>query len=160
MLKADSRTQCENVVKMCLLGWRQPTGPLFDFHSSGFWKESQSCPNSATGGGKKALHFAVLSLLGQYQHLDCQFLLGTEPSGLCLRILRLLGTVDLKSWQAWIVASVCLLKKYEEQMTAGVFFVKRSSQGHSVDFERCPQVSLSKENLWVLIIHFTRVETL
>lgn len=76
--------------------------------------------------GKEAPHFAVLSINIWPGNSFCEH----NPVVSASEFFWLLGTAALKSWQAWIVASlpVSLKKKYGEQMIAGMFFMKSSSQ--------------------------------
>lgn len=108
--------------------------------------------------GKEAPHFAVLSINIWPGNSFCEH----NPVVSASEFFWLLGTAALKSWQAWIVASLPVSLKKKIRRTNDCRYVLREElqPGHSVDFERCPQVSLSTDNLRVSIIHFTGVETL
>lgn len=111
---------------ICWIGSGQPV-PLLIF-TPPCYRRKIRIARSQPQVGREITRLSVLRLPGQYQHFVWPFILETQASGLSFRILRLLGTVGLKSWQAWIMALVsCLLQKYGEQMTAGMFFMKSSS---------------------------------
>lgn len=108
--------------------------------------------------GKEAPHFAVLSINIWPGNSFCEHNPVVSAS-----------EFFLTSWNCGIkvLASLnrgftpCLLKKKIWRTNDCRYVLREELQpGHSVDFERCPQVSLSTDNLWVSIIHFTGVETL